>query len=244
MEWTNKIIGYLGIIIFIILDFFLGFIFISIHDDPDSILAFGDSLNPTNLTTMIILVSVLLVIQILLAFLFSLRAINSEQKFEIYPELSKDPHLNWGKFTPDEVQAILLSVAKQAGVNIRKAFISTEIIPKVFSYNFGKKPVIILNANLLQICSGEELKAAISVELGFTKSFFTSIITYLNYSIKYFLIPLYIIPFYFLGHGMILTWFNNEQFKFEPHRVITQIFFVFGLIIISFILFSRYFIPF
>ena len=238
MEWTNKVIGYLGIIIFIILDLTLAFIFISIHDDPNSILAFGETLEPSILPTMILLVSILFLIQVFLAFFFSIRSINGEQKFEIFPSLSTDKNLNWGKFTPEEVQEILLSVANQAGVNIRKAFISTEIIPKVFSYNFGKKPVIILNANLLQICSKEELKAAISVELGFTKSFFTSLITYLNYSIRYFLIPLYIIPFTFLFRGMMLTWFNGDTYRFEPHRVITQVFFVFGLIIVCFILWN------
>ena len=238
MEWTNKVIGYFGFIIFLILDILFGLTFINIQDDPELTLAFKNPFILENFKASIIFVIILLLIQFIVAFYYSISSIRSEQKFEIYPELSKDERLNWGKFQPEEVQEILLNVSKQAGVEIKKAYISTEIIPKVFSYNFRKKPVIILNANLLQICSSKELEAAISVELGFTKSPFTSIITYLNYSVTYFLIPLYIIPFYFLLHGMILTWFDNGDFKFTPQRVLTQLFFIVGLLILAFILWN------
>lgn len=238
MASTNKIFSYFGFILFFIIDILLGAIFISMRDDPNSILAFERSLTVEILAKIILLVIVLLTIQIVLAFYYSMRSISGEQKFEIYPNLSNDERLNWGKFQPTEVQELLLSVAEQAGVTIKRAYVSTEIIPRIFSYNFGKKPVIILNANLLQICSSEELKAAIAVELGYTKNSFSSIITYLNYSINYFLIPLYVIPFYFLFHGIILTWFDNGEYQFTPQRVITQLFFIIGLIIVSFILWN------
>lgn len=248
MEWTNKIIGYAGFAIFLVIDIALAIFFISLHDDPNSTLAFTNHFvcsagqNTVSCSesygTVILLTLVLVLIQVLLAFYYSLSSIRKEHKFEIYPVLDTNNNINWGNFQPEQVQEILLSVAKRAGVEIKRAYISTEIIPKVFSYNFFKKPVIILNANLLQICSSEELEAAISVELGFTKTFFTSIITYLNYAITYFLVPLYIIPFYFLAHGIILTWFDTENFVFTPRRVITQLFFIVGLVLISVILWN------
>ena len=238
MASTNKIVGYSGFFLFFIIDVLFGFIFIGIHDDPNSILAFEDTITLIIFAKIVFLVIILLIIQTFIAFYYSMRSIKGEQKFEIYPALSTDERLNWGKFQPEEVQQLLLSVAEQAGVSIKKAFVSTEIIPKIFSYNFGKKPVIILNANLLQICSREELKAAIAVELGYTKSSFSSIIMYLNFAINYFLAPLYIIPFYFLLHGIILTWFNNGEYIFNYQRVITQLFFVIILILVSFVLWN------
>lgn len=238
MIFTNKINGYFGLGMFMALDILFGFVFISMHDDPYAVLVLESTFTLTVILKTTLLVIALLIIQISLAFLYSIKSIRNEQKFEIYPTLSNDEHLNWGKFQPEEVQEILLSIATQAGVEIKKAYISTEIIPKVFSYNFIKKPVIILNANLLQICSSEELKAAISVELGFTKSSYTSIITYLNYSLRYFLIPLYLIPFLFLAHGIILTWFNYNLFQFGYQRVITQFFFIIALFIVTYILWN------
>lgn len=233
---TNKIYGYIGLGLFLLIDILLGSFLINIRDDADAYLLLQDPFSSIHLLNTIGLLVILVIIQILFAFYYSFNSIRNEQKFEIYPTINDNVNINWGKFTANEVQEILLSVSKHAGVTISKAYISTEVIPKVFSYNFSKKPVIILNANLLQICSKKELEAAIGVELGFTKSPFTSIITYLNYSASYFLFILYLLPFLYLFHSIILTWLDLAPFIFTLTRVITQLFYVIGLLMITFIL--------
>lgn len=238
MVITNKIVGYISFILFLMIDIVFGLLFINLHDDANSILALKTSLTSTDYLTLIVLVLVLVIIQILFACYYSFASIRKEQKFEIYPVISQTQSWNWNKFKPEEIQELIAQVSKKAGVQIKKAYISTEIIPRVFSYNFGTGVVIILNANLLQICSSKELEAAIAIELGFTKSPFTSIITYLNFSVYYFMLPLYALPFLFLFKSIVQTWFNISPFLFELNRVITQILFLFGLILVTFIIWN------
>lgn len=233
---TNKIVGYLAFAFFLFFDLVFGIYFLNIHEDAGATLKINDPLS--DLASSLILLIVLVVLQLVVAFYYSMNSIRNEQKFEIYPTLTDNKSVNWGNFKPEEVREILTRVSDKAGVKIKKAFISTEIIPKVFSYNFFSKPVIILNANLLQICSPKELEAAISVEVGITKSPFTSIITYLNYSIYYFLIVLFIIPFLSLFRAIARTWLNNPPFDFQLNRVITQLFWIIGLVFITFVLWN------
>ena len=237
MVITNKIVGYISFALFLVFDLFIGFIFIDIHDDATTTLNLN-TITSTSMFSLVILVILLLIIQILVASYYSISSIKKEQKFEIYPVLSKTQTWHWKKYKPEEIQNLIAEVSKKAGVDVKKAYISTEIIPRVFSYNFGRGIVIILNANLLQICSPKELEAAISIELGFTKSPFTSIITYLNFSVYYFMIPLYAIPFFFLAHAVIQTWFDIQPFTFQLQRVISQVFFLFALVVLTVILWN------
>ena len=225
--------AYLGLLVFLMVNFIFASYFVTIRDDSSSVLRAVDPFSSQAISVTILSVLFVFFLQFFLAIYFTMNKIRKESKLQFHPDIEEGSNsTHWGNYKPEEIGQLLEKVSKNAGIPIYKAFISTDVIPKVFSYNFLGKRVIILNANLLQIFSARELEAAIGIELGFTKNPITSYITYLNFAVTYFLAIVYAVPFLNLFKAIILTWLNSGSYKFSLSLVVTEVFYLIGFVII------------
>ena len=248
-----------GLTIFLIIDIIIAFIFVNIRDDPGNVLCVLNQdiifsctpapdrdfiFDSADLLLTLFYVAILFVVQVLFNWGAAFRDIKKEQKIKFYPELPSEKESKsavWGKYTPQQLMDLVDKTAEKAGVTIKDAYLETSVIPRIDSYSFMGRHIYI-NSNLLQICGEKELEAAIAVEIGFTGQV-SSLITYLNHNFRAFVGLLYLIPFLYLGRAILLTWLNSGAFTFEINRVIVQLFFLVGLLIITLILTSIHSIP-
>lgn len=220
-----------GLAGFYLVNLALAAVFINLENHPNSIFQLN---SPTeNLVVTAVAVLLLLIVQLALNGYSVYSSVKNEPKIEFYPTVPENLTVedrHWGKYTPEQLQSIVKKVSQNANQQVRSAFIGTEVIPRITSYNF-RGPVLYINSNLLHVCAARELEAAIAGELGYTKGRLSSLATYLNYHSKSFLAPLYLIPLFFHLRAMVLTWFNSAPYTFTANRVITQVFVLIGLIL-------------
>ena len=134
------------------------------------------TMNPVNdfrFTIILVLLTGCLQI-LLLAFLVNV-VFSNKNMIQIYPVPKEGP-----KHSPEETHlvektiAIVTKVANQAKIKVSKIFVYRKTVPNAFSLDllpipFLRKPYIVLNTNVLEILTDEEIEAVVAHELAHIK---------------------------------------------------------------------------
>ncbi|MHA1940555.1 MAG: M48 family metalloprotease [Candidatus Hodarchaeales archaeon] len=139
-------------------------------------LGFYVSINPLgdfNFTAMLVVLTGCLQI-LLLAFLIN-AVFSNKNMIQIFPEPKDGPF-----YSPEEASvvdktiSIVTKVSKKAKIKVSKVFVYRKSVPNAFSLDllpipFLRRPYIVLNSNVLEILSEQEIEAVVAHELAHVK---------------------------------------------------------------------------
>ena len=225
--------------VFLLIDFILIVIFVGLEPHPSRIIFFPEDIagfyfNPSTWIFIILMI----IIQFLFVIYLAFRAIGKERKIQFYPEylgIENDSRL--GKYTPKELQDLVKDMEKKTGHQIRKGYIGVEVLPKIISHYIpGRGNQLFLNSNILQICGKEEVTAAMAIEFKNFNSLNNTLITFLNYHSRAFMLILFLRLFYPFIISVIYLILEVNGYAFGLQSFTTMGFVFVAALIISFVL--------
>ncbi|OLS27730.1 MAG: hypothetical protein HeimC3_01980 [Candidatus Heimdallarchaeota archaeon LC_3] len=236
-----------GLYIFLLIDLILLAIFVGLEPHPSRIIFFSVDIVEFYLSPSTwFFIAIGIILQILLVIYLAIRAIGKERKIQFYPEyLGVEADSRLGKYTPKDLQDLVKDLEKKTGHHVKKGYLGVEVLPKIISHYIpGSSNRLYLNSNLLQICGKEELTAALGIEFKSFNSFNNTLITFLNYHSRAFMLVLFLRLFYPLIISVVYLVLEVNGYAFDLQTFTAMGFVFVASLIITFVLWQimNYFI--